>query len=110
MKGRLGITVAALKAILPLGTANNTARWGCSATARSDGALRRRWVGAFLRLPFERSDRCLFELVLAEEKHRPALEELATAGAVSHALAPRVERGARIRVETGETVQYLTNA
>jgi diacylglycerol kinase (ATP) len=49
----------------------------------------------------------LFELVLAAEEHRPALEQLATGGSLTHALAPRIERGARIRVETSEAVMHF---
>jgi diacylglycerol kinase (ATP) len=48
----------------------------------------------------------VFELVLASEEHRPALEELATTGSVTHELAPRIERGASIRVETNEAVMH----
>ena len=48
----------------------------------------------------------VFELVLAADEHRPALEQLATNGSVSDAIPPRIERGARIRVETSEAVMH----
>jgi diacylglycerol kinase (ATP) len=48
----------------------------------------------------------VFELVLASEEHRPALEELARTGSVTHALPPRIERGKRIFVETSDAVMH----
>jgi diacylglycerol kinase (ATP) len=48
-----------------------------------------------------------FELVLATEEHRPALEELADTGLVARALPLRIERGARISVETSDAVMHL---
>jgi diacylglycerol kinase family enzyme len=48
----------------------------------------------------------VFELVLASAEHRAALEELASEGSMIHALPLRIERGARLRVETSETVMH----
>jgi len=48
----------------------------------------------------------VFEVVLATEQHRSALEELARTGSVSDAVPPRIERGARIRVETSSAVMH----
>jgi diacylglycerol kinase (ATP) len=48
----------------------------------------------------------VFELVLASEEHRAALEELASTGSVTHAPSPRIERGASIRIETSEAVMH----
>jgi diacylglycerol kinase (ATP) len=48
----------------------------------------------------------LFELVLASEGHRSALEELATEQAVVGAPTLRIERGARLRIETNEIVMH----
>lgn len=47
-----------------------------------------------------------FELVLATEAHRPALEELAETGAIAGAPPFRIERGARIHVETSDPVMH----
>jgi diacylglycerol kinase (ATP) len=48
----------------------------------------------------------IFELVLASEEHRAALMELASEGSLKRALAPRVECGTRLRVETSEPVMH----
>jgi diacylglycerol kinase (ATP) len=48
----------------------------------------------------------MFELVLASDEHRAALEELASEGSVTRALPLRVERGARLRVETSDAVMH----
>jgi diacylglycerol kinase (ATP) len=47
-----------------------------------------------------------FELVLATEEHRPALELLATTGSLTHPVALRIERGARIHIETSNPVMH----
>jgi diacylglycerol kinase (ATP) len=48
----------------------------------------------------------VFELVLASEGHRAALEELATEDAAAPVPPLRVERGIRLRVETREVVMH----
>jgi len=48
----------------------------------------------------------LFELVLASDAHRAGLEALANGAAVTGPSAPRVERGAHIRVESSERVLH----
>ncbi len=48
----------------------------------------------------------VFELVLAGEEHRAALEELATEGCVKRAQPLRVESGARMRIETDDPLMH----
>jgi diacylglycerol kinase family enzyme len=48
----------------------------------------------------------VFELVLASEEHRGALEELASEDSEASAPALRVERGARLSVETSDAVMH----
>jgi diacylglycerol kinase family enzyme len=48
----------------------------------------------------------IFELVLAAEEHRAALEELASDGTPTLSLALRDERGTHLRIETSEVLMH----